>query len=256
MTRFVLTLVVVLLLPHAEAWAAKAKASENFKVRVTLRNGARIVGVVRDGAMYETKKPDGRFARAKGPRVAGAGFRLWHVAESPGYLWIAHRDVRRFEQLALLSKKELYQMQQNLRDRAGVIVIPEHRRKAEESEETEGEGAGGAGDAKSDSGDKPAIGPAPPPGVDAGGKPADDDAAEPEELTPGELLLAKFPPSEGWLPERRDEIERRKWVLGVFPTPEEKEFLENFPVWKEAYDAWLKELIESKKPAKPADTRD
>lgn len=244
MARFVVALVVMVMLPLGWATAADVEQSTNLKVRVTLRNGARFVGVVRDGALYEVKKADGRFRRVAGPREAGAGFRLWHVADSPGYLWVAHRDVKRFEQLSLMTSKELYAMQKNLRQRAGVIIIPQHRKKVEESEEGE------SGDAAKEEAQTPVIGPAPPPGMpEATEDPADEE--EEEEKTPGELLLEKFDPADGWLPERRDEIERRKWVLGVFPTPEEKEFLENYPVWKEAYDAWLTELIQSRKQAEP-----
>ncbi len=219
--------------------------SNHLRVRVTLDNGARLVGVVRNGALYETMVGDGKFAAAANPRAPRCGFRLWHVADSPGYLWILHRDVKKFQQLALMSNKELYDMQRGLRRRAEIIVLPQHPGRDGEEGEEESETEKPAEDEAERS---PRIGPEMPPDAEEAPAPGDDaekdrteEVAAPK--SPGELLLEKFPPHEGWLPERRDEIERRKWVLGVFPTPQEKEFIESYSVWKPAYDEWLKELI-------------
>lgn len=242
MTRFMIVIAMFLVCAPS---AMAGNVSNHLRVRVTLDNGARLVGVVRNGALYEMMAGDGKFVAAENPRAPRCGFRLWHVADSPGYLWVLHRDVKNFQQLALMSNKELYDMQRGLRRRAEVIVLPQHPGRGDEEEE--------ADEAKPSKEDEeaeraPKIGPELPPDAGdepvPGDEPKDEASDEPETpKSPGELLLEKFPPHAGWLPERRDEIERRKWVLGVFPTPEEKEFIESYSVWKPAYDEWLKDLI-------------
>jgi hypothetical protein len=51
-------------------------------------------------------------------------------------------------------------------------------------------------------------------------------------------LLEKFPPTEGWVPNRVKQIEWRKWSLDLFPNAQEKEFLKVYADWKTAYDEW------------------
>jgi len=76
---------------------------------------------------------------------------------------------------------------------------------------------------------------------------ADDDAdAPPKKPVPGldqlpeakRALLEKFPPTEGWVPNRVKLIEWRKWSLDLFPNAQEKEFLKVYSDWKTAYDEW------------------
>ncbi len=243
--------IALLLFAAAPAMALADSSPRHLRVRVTLHNGAKLLGIVRGGVLYETMRRDGSFVRAAGPNVRGAGFRLWHVADSPGYLWVRYRDVKKFERIALMTPKELHSMESDLRRRAGVIVMP--YKKPEPVEEGEEPTVPGVEPAPVPDPKTPAIGPPlpPVPPADEADKDAGDADAEPKPETPGERLLRLFPPTEGWLPERRDEIERRKWVLGVFPTPQEKQFLDNYPEWKEAYDAWLHELIKERATQEP-----
>lgn len=57
---------------------------------------------------------------------------------------------------------------------------------------------------------------------------------EVEKMLAAERLLARFPPEMGWGPDKRAELERRKIVLGVYPSPDEKEFLDSFTAWEDA----------------------
>jgi hypothetical protein len=53
-------------------------------------------------------------------------------------------------------------------------------------------------------------------------------------------LLERFPPPE-WTPEKLEEIHRRRLILDILPTAEEKAWIENFDVWLQGYLAWAKE---------------
>jgi hypothetical protein len=248
MIRFVAIVLFALLLQSSPL---AGESGAPLRVRATLRNGSKLVGVVRNGALYERMK-DGAFVRTVGPDVPGAGFRLWFVGEARGYLFLRHADVKKFEKIGVMTRAELHRLEQDLRKRADVIVIPPHRlHREEQAREIDrdvqaGEPArvhpetGGAEGEPAEPGEADRPGEAPETGEPSGEAPQD------REPTLADLLIARFPPEEGWIPERRDEIERRKWVLGVFPSDEEKVFLENYPVWKQAYDAWLARIIERK----------
>jgi len=72
--------------------------------------------------------------------------------------------------------------------------------------------------------------PTPPPSP---GKPS----TEPERHE----LLKKFPPEDGWGKEKLENIKWRRVILGLFPSPEEKEFIEAFDAWEKAWEAEEKE---------------
>lgn len=54
-------------------------------------------------------------------------------------------------------------------------------------------------------------------------------------------LLKKFPPEDGWGKEKLENIKWRQVILGLFPSPEEKEFIEAFDEWEKAWEAEEKE---------------
>jgi len=256
----------------------------HLKVRVTLAGGAQLVGVVRDDQLHEIPK-EGLFVPVDGPDVPGAGFRLWYAAGSSGYLFVKHEDVKKFESLATLSTGEFYQIVRAARDRAAgvskadplaadarpragseirvVAVLPEGVH-AEEPRIPESllKPAPEADVATPKAERRPRVKtPAPPKpsvvresaGSEAPAEPSKKAPAPTVEkapakapaLSPAEELLRRFPPEEGWRPERRGEIERRFRVIGIRPAPIEREFLENYPAWKEAYDAWRVKRLEA-----------
>jgi len=51
-------------------------------------------------------------------------------------------------------------------------------------------------------------------------------------------LLLRFPPSKGWGKAMKEELERRRIVLSVFPKPEEQAFLDYYEEWAKQYEAW------------------
>ncbi len=50
-------------------------------------------------------------------------------------------------------------------------------------------------------------------------------------------LLKKFPPEDGWGKEKLENIKWRRVILGLFPAPEEEEFIEVFEDWEKAWEA-------------------
>lgn len=86
-----------------------------------------------------------------------------------------------------------------------------------------------------------------PPAESAGEGDAGEAAPGPEpELAdvPREDLLEKYPPSEGWGPEKAFEITRKRIVLGLNPFGKDKTFLQDYDEWKAAYNAKRAEQIE------------
>ena len=61
---------------------------------------------------------------------------------------------------------------------------------------------------------------------------------------PREDLLEKYPPSEGWGPEKAFEITRKRIALGLNPFGKEKTFLQDYDEWKALYDAKRAEQLE------------
>jgi len=78
----------------------------------------------------------------------------------------------------------------------------------------------------------------------------DEEAADAETLA---SLLITYPPTR-WSPDTPEEIERRKVVLGLFPSDEETAFLGVFEDWLRAYNAWRatneEETVTEKRPKK------
>ena len=51
-------------------------------------------------------------------------------------------------------------------------------------------------------------------------------------------LLVRFPPDQGWSRALKEEIERRKIVIKIFPKPEEQAFLDCFEAWEKQLKEW------------------
>jgi hypothetical protein len=181
----------------------------DVRVRVTLDNGTRLEGIVRDGAMYE-RIVDGQFVRTSSAEVPGAGFRLWQMNDSAGFFFVKYADVRDFKEIGPAD-------------------------------------AASEAAADRDAMDKKLA------GKDGKSKPPDTGALKKQAPPPtdeGAALLKKFPPQSGWTPDKKDQIQKRELVIGAFPSPEEKEWLDNYDKWRQAYDRWL--AANPQKAPKPA----
>ncbi|KPJ58295.1 MAG: hypothetical protein AMS15_08710 [Planctomycetes bacterium DG_23] len=65
-------------------------------------------------------------------------------------------------------------------------------------------------------------------------------------------LLEKFPPEEGWGADRIDRIHDNILLYDVFPSPEEEEFMQKFPLWLEALKVLERRAAEEEEKAKEA----
>lgn len=68
-------------------------------------------------------------------------------------------------------------------------------------------------------------------------------------------LLKKFPSEDGWGKEKLENIKWRQVILGLFPSPEEKEFIEAFDEWEKAWEAEEKEKAKLEKEGKEVEEK-
>ena len=74
----------------------------------------------------------------------------------------------------------------------------------------------------------------------------DPDQAATEALE-REMLLEKYPPEDGWGPEKVFDITRKRIVLGLQPFGKDKTFLEEYDAWVKAYNERRDKQLELKK---------
>ncbi len=129
-----------------------------------------------------------------------------------GVLGTPVTSVRSVEVLVALSQEELRQVEE-----ASALYLRRIRERAAELAEAEPEAEAPAG-----------VGP---------------EIAEPGP-TSAAALLEKYPPGEGWGPERVFEITRKRIVLGANPFGKERTFLEDYQEWTRAYNVVRAEQLE------------
>ena len=245
--------------------------TSHVKVRVKLKNGNRLTGVVKDGRLVE--RVDGlRFVRAEA-RERGAGIRLWFTGAARSYIFVPFDSLESYEVLQRLSPKQLLELWSNLgkeQARAGAnkARAASGAKGREASREEQAPAPGKPATAPSASLRNPPPGPdgladwkptrEPAPADAAPGAPSAEPAAgeakptkeqegsKPEtgaakvtaEAVQQQLrwseLLRKFPPAQGWSQAKRDEISRRFVVVGAQPSALEKEFVAQFDEWVKA----------------------
>jgi len=84
----------------------------HVRVRVRLRNGNRLTGVVKDGRLVE--RVDGlRFVEAQA-RERGAGIRLWYSGGTRSYIFVPFDSLKGYEVVQRLSQKQLQQIEKEM----------------------------------------------------------------------------------------------------------------------------------------------
>ncbi|MBN2489224.1 MAG: hypothetical protein JXQ29_00040 [Planctomycetes bacterium] len=237
-----------------------AWASLNYKLQVRLKNEQTLIGIVRDGQLFEKLVYQGevspfekslqqryglapsvpltqRFVKAA-PTEAGVGIRLWHHDSTGGYVFLVYDDIVTVKRLQVISPAELKELDEQARQR-NVARKEEIQKKWEEYARRRREELKRVPEAGAPAG-APGAKVEGPAGAPAGG----EGAAEQE-------IFNRFHPAKGWTPGRKRVIEWRKWTLGVFPSEEEKEFLANFDPWKKAYDQWMSSYAEKESEKNP-----
>lgn len=229
----------------------------HVRITVRLQNGNRMQGVVKDIRLVE--RIDGvRFAKADAGDE-GAGIRLWYSDGRNNYVFLPFTDIKDYRVQEKLSSVQLKEIEAKLV--AAAVATP-----SVASTEPVDPGAAPPVDGAT----PPASGPA----AGSTGQPAEGGAAQVEaeagKGTPtsggttetkgagGGLdaaqkqlfaLLQEFPPAAGWSQARRDEIARRKAVVGATPSAAEQKFVDQFASWQQACALFG---VEPAKEAEPA----
>lgn len=228
--------------------------NSHVRVAVRLKNGNKLLGVVKDGKLVE--RVDGlRFVDAQA-QEKGAGIRLWYTGGTRNWVFVPFNDFADYEVLQQLSNKQIQAIEEEMQMR---------ERSAAESQAAQGQKAGAAAVESLDPAGNPAASPAagsggegakvdpaagaPPNAKSPGGaasaksgdaakKPGDAEAepgsADLEKQRAWFALLQAYPPAGGWGQQKRDEIARRKVVIGADPSAAEKNFVAQFDEWKKA----------------------
>ena len=201
----------------------------HVRVAVRLKNDNRLRGVVKDGKLVE--RVDGlRFvdAQAKEP---GAGVRLWYTTGVRNYVFIPFSQFAEYEVLQRLSQEDLEEIERELQREEASRGAGPATPAAPAGEPRAAEPAKDAGKEPNDKAAQDKDGK----GKDEAGKdgaPAGDAQQNPTKVW--FQLLQSYPPTAGWNEKKRDEIMRRKVVIGTTPSETEMKFVEKYAEWQKA----------------------
>jgi hypothetical protein len=202
----------------------------NVKVKVRLKNGNKIQGIVRNGRFIE--KHDGLDFVVTDKRSEQAGLRLWYYNGTNSYIFLPHADIAHYKLGIKMSDREIAELERKL-------VAAERRRREMERQLAEERRRRLMAKRKSQKNEKSA---------------ADLEQEERQEygrkLTKDERtllsLLDDYPPEKGWGEKKIKDLKLRRITIGVYPNKEEKKFEESFEDWKKAVE--LKKELEQNKP--------
>ncbi|MBL8729942.1 MAG: hypothetical protein JNM25_16070 [Planctomycetes bacterium] len=236
----------------------------HVRVLVRLKNGNKLRGVVKDGRFVE--RVDGlRFVDAQA-KDRGAGIRLWYTSGARNYVFVPFADFAEYQVLQRISAPELEEMEKQLQmeeaRKAERLAAAARSAVGKATGSEVPEGAGAVGEVPPAPGQEPGAATEDTAtgktggGKTGGGKAAGKDATT--EPTKGAsdvdqqrawfALLQDYPPTAGWNQAKRDEIARRKVVIGAVPSAHEQKFVDQFAEWEKACQHFAVD-----KEAKPAD---
>ncbi len=204
-----------------------------------MRTGREIGGIVRVRGVFE-RRVRGVWEECD-PEDKGAGVRLWYPKKQDGYTFHPIIQIKKLDELGAVTADESASIHRarHAAQRRADGERAELKRKREEAARRRAEA-----EAAEKGEDKPAAEEKP-----AEDKPADKPSASDEEKKRDERfeeLLLQYPPTD-WKPDRPKKIERRRVVLGLFPSDEEKAFLEVYDEWNAAYEWWAAKIADSSK---------
>ncbi len=192
----------------------------NVKVRVRLRNGESLIGVVKEGRFVEKVK--GLEFVPADIRTKGAGIRLWYYDDTDGYIFLPYTMIRTYKILKELTGVEIKAIRERILERRKKARELAKKRldslKKKEKEFLQNKKA-------SEKLDK----------LSKNLKEAKKKRQEEERLL---ALIKEFPPEKGWGPKKIEEIRIRKIAIGAFPDQKSKRFVEVFEDWTKGYKLW------------------
>lgn len=220
----------------------------HVRVAVRLKNGNKLIGVVKDGRLVE--RVDGlRFVDAHA-QDRGAGIRLWYTSGIRNYVFVPFKDFIHYEVLQQLSSKQIEEIEREMQMAEKRAAERAAEAAAIAAAAAAGQGAAPAGEA--------ATPPAPAgaqsePAKD--GKPAADAKAQDQQRL-WFALVQQYPPDSGWSKARRDEIARRMVVVGAKPSVAEQHFVDNFGEWQKACEHFGLGVAKPADGERPAEVED
>ncbi len=215
------------------------------RYRVRLRNGGELVGVVRGASVFERRGQGGAYEPSDQDDPE-AGLRLWFPLLQDGFIFVPVKAVERLDEVGALSVSEgrsIAKARVAARERADAErAVLRAVRAAELSAEVEAEAK-----AKEHEEETSAKARAAAAEDEAAGAPDGEAGETAPAMSEAErtaarrkALLERFPLTR-WKPETPAEIQRRKVVLGLFPSDDERAFLESFDEWSKARDEHLRQ---------------
>ena len=198
----------------------KGILQSHIKVRVRLRNGESMQGVVRNGVFVE-KSTRFEFVRAD-MKVKGAGLRIWYYNGTDGYIFIPYTQIRTYRILKQLSEIEVIKIRDTIRERETALKAEAAARLKMLADKK------AAREKKKQTGSK----------LDELSKKATDEQKSLEEGKRLLALFAEYPPSAGWGGKKLQELQMRKTSLGVFPNAKETRFIEQYEDWQKGFVIW------------------
>lgn len=191
--------------------------TSHVRLRVRLKNGNRIQGVVKNGKLIE--RVDGLHFVSADSQSRGAGVRLWYYDDTNSYIFLPFHSVASYKVGERLSGSQVLAIEQK---------IESDRERAEQARKEylarrEAERRANSGELDEQARREEEL------RREAG------ELAKEEEMRKLLALLDEYPPEDGWSRERRDEIELLKVTAGVFPDQKGRRFLEIFADWNKAF---------------------
>ncbi|MCU0725836.1 MAG: hypothetical protein MUE73_08625, partial [Planctomycetes bacterium] len=205
--------------PAAEPSTAEPSTAGE-RAQIHMKNGMILTGVVK-GRGFEVLRGS-HFSPAESPEEEGAGIRLWYALGLNGFFFVRQDSVAEIRFLGALNEQEVARIAADLEDAKA--------RGEQDRARAVAELAAKKAAAKEAAGDE------------AESPPAETGEEAPRRLDAERLqkirdLLKLYPPTD-WKPSRLEEIKRRIVILDIFPSDEERGFIDNYDVWLEGYRLW------------------
>ncbi|MCB9883293.1 MAG: hypothetical protein H6834_16000 [Planctomycetes bacterium] len=197
----------------------RGSGKTNTLVDVYLQNDEKVRGVVIDGRYVEKPKGIGFESAERDDRHAG--IRLWYVEGTESFVFIPYGQVQSYRVVKTLSEVEVKELEAKSREDAQKRreEARERARKAAEERRLK--------EQEKDTLDK----------LEKIAKEEEARMAADSQAREHLAMLKKFSPEDNWTPERLVDI-RRRIAIDLFPTAEEREFIQIYETWKASYQWW------------------
>lgn len=197
----------------------------HVRVTVRLKNGNRVTGIVKDGFVVE--RIDGmRFVETEA-NDNGAGVRIYTYSGKRNYVFLAFSEMQEYRINQRMTTAELQAYERKIRESEEAQQKQKDQQQVETAQPAPGTEVEGANAPVE-------LQPATDAPKESATPAAPKKASVTDELQSMYSLLQEYPPAEGWNEAKRDEIARRRVVVGANPSAKEQKFVEKFADWQRA----------------------